>query len=137
MKRKRFKYTMVLIVSCFMIFAIAACSKSTNNEPAGTTAPTAEATSAPTAEATPAPTPVETVDPLEAYSPEITMTIGRPIPDGNKFLDGEDFNNNTWLNYMIKHTGVKTNVVWAVPQAQYDQKVNVIIASGDIPDLMQ
>jgi len=101
---------------------------------------TAAATAADTTTAADASTASTAADPAQPLTnpdaPSVTMTVGRVSPDGNSFVSGQDFDNNTWMNLITKFTGVKTNTIWAVAQSEYETKVNMIIASGALPDIM-
>ncbi len=71
------------------------------------------------------------------YEPAIEITVGRPTNNSYKFIDGESFDNNIWTAAYLNTLGVKLNHSFVVDETQYDAKINVIIASGDIPDVMK
>ncbi|UVI29431.1 extracellular solute-binding protein [Paenibacillus spongiae] len=75
--------------------------------------------------------------PLGKYKPPIEITTGRSIPEGTVFADGENIDDNVWTKEEQENLGIKVKNVWTVPGALYDQKLNVTIASGDIPDFMR
>ncbi|RTE03975.1 extracellular solute-binding protein [Paenibacillus whitsoniae] len=54
---------------------------------------------------------------------------------GMIFPEGMDENHNPYLSYIEKNTGVNVNVTLP-PLNGYDEKLNVIMASGDPPDLL-
>ncbi|OCT12234.1 peptide permease [Paenibacillus pectinilyticus] len=54
---------------------------------------------------------------------------------GMNFPDGMDENHNPYLDYMEKKIGVQVNVTLP-PLNGYDEKLNVIMASGEPPDLL-
>ena len=70
------------------------------------------------------------------YSPEITLTFGGREPVGVKYVDGENYENNRWIDLLREELGINLEYEWVVSTSQYAEKVNVIIASGDIPDAM-
>lgn len=74
---------------------------------------------------------------LTKYDPVIELTVGRPTNNSYKFLDGESFDNNIWTTEYLDTMGIKLNHSFVVDETQYEAKVNVIIASGDIPDVMK
>ena len=44
--------------------------------------------------------------------------------------------NNIWIDYYREVFGINLSYVWVVPQEQFEQKMNIAVASGDLPDLM-
>ncbi|MEI8093721.1 MAG: extracellular solute-binding protein [Spirochaetales bacterium] len=70
------------------------------------------------------------------YDPPITITTVKDLPDGVIFVDGDDINNNTWTRYYESKLGIKGKVLWAVPSAQFAQKMNLAIAANDLPDII-
>ncbi|MBD0382972.1 extracellular solute-binding protein [Paenibacillus sedimenti] len=54
---------------------------------------------------------------------------------GMGFPENMDENNNPYLNYIEKNTGVQVNVTLP-PLNGYDEKLNVIMTSGEPPDLL-
>jgi putative aldouronate transport system substrate-binding protein len=66
---------------------------------------------------------------------------GKPVPisivyfNDYKYPNGLDDNNNPYLDYMKKETNLDIKVITA-PSSGYKEKLNVIMASGDLPDMM-
>ena len=85
---------------------------------------------------TPAPQASAKVDPTAAYSPPIAITTAKSLAEDVKFEPGEDSNNNIWIRGYEQYLGIKGKVVWAVPLAQFEQKMNVAIAANDLPDII-
>lgn len=75
-------------------------------------------------------------DPFGKYEPAINLTAGRSTGNEYKFIDGEDFDNNIWISEYRDTLGINLKNSFVVDSTQYESKVNVIIASGDIPDIM-
>lgn len=75
-------------------------------------------------------------DPLGKYDPPIELTAARLVDQSFKFREGESIDNNPWTRGYEKELGIKLTSSWTVTgtQAQYDQKLNLAIASGDLPD---
>ncbi len=72
------------------------------------------------------------------YDPGITINVIRTLDDTTKFMEGEDINNNAWAKMYKDELGITFNYVWtASTSTQYDEKLNVNIASGQLPDIMQ
>ncbi|OGX68663.1 MAG: hypothetical protein A2189_05275 [Paenibacillus sp. RIFOXYA1_FULL_44_5] len=91
------------------------------------------------AQTTPTPTnpspKTQTVDPLAKYDPPITITEGRLIDPNNTAKDGETYDNNVW-NKLFTDNGINIQYQWtSTDQNSYDNKVNISIASGGIPDI--
>lgn len=76
-------------------------------------------------------------EPFGKYDPGIEITAVRPIQDGIKFKEGQSLENNIWTKAYEDVLGVKIKYLWTTPEAQYDQKLNISIASNDLPDIMQ
>lgn len=121
--------TLALLFALIMALSLAACT---------TAAPTAApATKAP--EATEAPAESEPAADLafQKYDPPITVTVIRTLDDTTKFVAGEDINNNDWAKLYADELGIVLKYDWTASTAQqYDDKLNVNIASGMIPDIM-
>jgi len=74
--------------------------------------------------------------PLTKYDPPIEVTTIKSLDDGAmKFPAGESIDNNLWTQGLEQELGVKLKVEWLVPDNQYEQKLNVTIASDDLPDI--
>ena len=65
----------------------------------------------------------------------ITVTAARPIPNDISFPEGDDLENNVWTRLYESELGVDLVYEWMTPVAQYDQKLNISITSGDLPDM--
>lgn len=65
------------------------------------------------------------------------VTAVRPIPDDLKFPEGDSLESNIWTRQYESDLGIKLKYKWMTPVAQYEQKLNISIASGDIPDIFQ
>lgn len=79
----------------------------------------------------------ETSDAFSAYEPSISFTYAyrtQPIID---FPEGDSLDNNVWTREMEKY-GINMEVIWSADDAtgDYDTKLNMSIASGDIPDII-
>jgi len=70
------------------------------------------------------------------YDPPIDLSIVTFAWGAPKFAEGEDENNNRWFNYIKDNLGIKLTSLWEAPTDQMEQKVNLMIASGNIPDIM-
>lgn len=78
-------------------------------------------------------------DPFGKYDPPIEVTTVKSLDDFtmSHFSTGETIDKNVWTDAFESVLGIKLKVQWLVPDAQYNQKLNVTIASNDLPDIMQ
>jgi len=70
------------------------------------------------------------------YDPPIEISTVRIVGD-LKFKDGEDIDNNQWTRTLSERLGIKVVNEWVVKNEQGAEKMNVTIASGDLPDFFQ
>ena len=84
-------------------------------------------------------------DPLGKYDPPIEVTTVRNLSDVVEnnvlgVLAGETFEDNRWTRVYEEQLGIKIRNEWVVkgnPESdQYVQKMNVTLASGDLPDFL-
>ncbi|MBP1988764.1 extracellular solute-binding protein [Paenibacillus eucommiae] len=68
------------------------------------------------------------------YDPPITLTTVRVKAPTIKYTNGDTVDNNPWTRAYEKEFGIKIKAVWEVDPTQLEQKMNLTIASGDIPD---
>lgn len=76
------------------------------------------------------------IDPLGKYETpiEMTMAVSRSAED---FVTGESDGDNRWIDEYREALGIEVDVIWAAPQgSQYNERVGVTIATGDLPDVM-
>lgn len=74
--------------------------------------------------------------PLAKYDPPIDFTTVRSVNSGVKFKPGESYDNNIWMRDYEGKLGIKLKNLWKVSDQQYQNKMNVMMASGDLPDFM-
>ncbi|MFW6312984.1 MAG: extracellular solute-binding protein [Spirochaetota bacterium] len=75
-------------------------------------------------------------NPLEPYDPPITLTRG--LNEANRtFPPGQSWEDNVWTRAWSERLGIDIVTKWAVPSNEYESKLNVAIASGDLPDVIQ
>ncbi|BBH24548.1 hypothetical protein Back11_58930 [Paenibacillus baekrokdamisoli] len=75
-------------------------------------------------------------DPFGKYSPAIELSTIRSIDASYKFAEGESLDKNIWTPIMENDLGIKVKNLWVVDSAQFQQKLNVTLASGELPDFM-
>ncbi|SDE26460.1 putative aldouronate transport system substrate-binding protein [Paenibacillus sp. UNCCL117] len=81
-------------------------------------------------------TQVKPEDPFGKYDPPIEVSTVRSVNQGFKYKDGDTIDNNIWTKIFMDQYGIKVKNLWVVDDSQYRQKLNISIASGDIPDFM-
>lgn len=132
MKQGR-KYGAVSIGSMMLLSVVAsACSNSTA-QPEASKSATAAASASPVA----AQTAAVKVDPLAKYDPPIEVTTVRSVDATFKYAAGDSIDSNIWTKIFEQDYGIKVKNAWSVDSTQYHQKLNVSIASGDIPDFLE
>ncbi len=131
---KRRKTLASLVFSLSLVF-VSACSGNSGSNGGGSatsTSPSASNSASPSSSAE----TVQAADPFEKYEPPIEITTVRSTSARFKFLEGESLDNNAWSRAYENELGIKVKNVWTIDEAQYQNKMNVTIASGDLPDLM-
>ncbi|WP_276358140.1 extracellular solute-binding protein [Cohnella caldifontis] len=85
------------------------------------------------------------IDPLGKYDPPIEVTTVRNLSDVVEnnvlgVLKGETLEDNRWSRLYEEQLGIKIKYDWVVkgnPESdQYQQKMNVTLASGELPDFL-
>jgi len=130
MNRSHPKAMAALILACIMI-VVTACAGGENgggNSKAGMESPTGE-----TGTTGQPDTGKQEGDPFAKYDPPVEVTAARDL-SGVRFREGESIENNVWSKAYEEELGIKIKYAWTT-QGDYDQKLNVSIASGDLPDI--
>lgn len=79
----------------------------------------------------------EAVDPYGPVSDEtVVITVGRAESANVSYDEGEDSANNYIVRYLEENLNVDYQYAFSVDDSTYVTKVNMAIASGDIPDVM-
>lgn len=82
----------------------------------------------------------ETPDPFGKYDPPIKLTTVKIFNASDKFMPGETAEKNVWLDGYARDLGIEVKVDWSVvgdePGGPGEQKLNVSIASNDLPDII-
>lgn len=130
----KFVRQIMFVVMLFTI-VLSACT------PATTPAPTAEPTTAveePTAavEATATTAAAAENDPYGKYENAVALTTVRRYETTEKLPQGDSPENNQYTRYVKDTLNIDTSYIWIAAGADYDSKVNLAIASNDLPDAM-
>jgi putative aldouronate transport system substrate-binding protein len=122
MKLQKISKIVSTLVIFSMVLTLAACTKNKNTDTGNK--PVNSSTSS------------KVVDPLAKYDPPIELTAWRYTNPSIKYENGDTIENNIYIKAYLEQLGIKLNYKWVVPQDQFQQKLNISIASGDLPDLM-
>jgi len=128
--RKPLMVLLVLLLATISV--LTACSKSEEKTGGSSSEGSADPESA-SPEQSPQTQPA---DPLGKYDPPITVNIGRPAGTDWKYAPGESIDKNRVYDFYESDLGVKLINEFAIAGDQYTNKVNTVIASGQIPDMM-
>ncbi|WP_044479502.1 extracellular solute-binding protein [Paenibacillus antibioticophila] len=84
-----------------------------------------------------APDPAKTdTDLMAKYDPPVDITAWRYTESTYKYENNDTIEDNIYTRTYLSDLGINLKYVWTVPVEQFDQKMNVSIASGDLPDIM-
>jgi putative aldouronate transport system substrate-binding protein len=120
------------ILALTLLASLAACGTKQVSDASGSTAAATQATVS--EQSTAGDKVAEVKDPFGKYEPGITITTGKKTRPNIKFAPGEDYDNNIWMTEYKNQLGITVKADWMVDESQYENKVNLSIASGDIPD---
>lgn len=71
------------------------------------------------------------------YDPPIELTTIRAIEPSLRFDEGDSYADNPWIRAYERNLGIRVKTLWADDPGQYNRKLDLMIASGDIPDLFR
>lgn len=76
----------------------------------------------------------EKADPFGKYEQPVTITIARGIDPNAKFKQGQSIEKNEYLDMIKKEFNIDVKYAWVCSSSDFDQKINISIASNSIPD---
>jgi len=129
-----------LAVLVGVALAVTACSSGNKEESKGSQPPASSA-----ANSSPSAQPTAPADPFGKYDPPIELTTVRNLNDVVEnnvlsVLKGETFEDNRWTRLYEDQLGIKLKYNWVIKGGdtsdQYVQKLNVTLASGELPDFI-
>ncbi|WP_409345846.1 extracellular solute-binding protein [Paenibacillus sp. MBLB4367] len=131
MQHRTRKIKIVTLLLVLAVLFVSACSKS-NNE----SKPTASGgTSTPASTGAASKEPANK-GPFSKFDPPIELKTGRNT-EGMKFEEGRSIDDNQYYDAYRDQLGIKVKNEWVVSNGEgYQNKLNVSIASGSIPDLL-
>ena len=80
------------------------------------------------------PSKTNMMSPFAPYPKTITITAGRILNRGQQYAKGESGTKNGYLDLIKKKLNVQIKVVWETIPQQYNMKLALCIAGGNIPD---
>ena len=139
MKKSNLKFLVALLCALVLILSVfTGCSKdtqTTTKEDATTAKPANETSQDSSSEETEDAQEEETVDPIGPYSPEIDIEVVYGTNATMKYPTGDSIEDNIWIRAYKDMLGINVSYMWVVDSAQFTQKMNVTIASNDLPDI--
>ncbi|MBW7455608.1 extracellular solute-binding protein [Paenibacillus sepulcri] len=137
------RWTAILTLVCIMLF-VTACSSGNNKESSNTADGGNQATATDTetknTDGTGNAGASEPEPYLGKFDPPIEISTVRIVNDTYKYPAGDSIESNVWTKTIEDKLGIKVKNQWVVSgdQAggQGEQKMNVSIASGDLPDFI-
>ncbi|MCJ7841221.1 extracellular solute-binding protein [Lederbergia sp. NSJ-179] len=125
MKSKKKLYSLLAVALLLLVGVLSACSGekvSGKKDKSVSTDSTAEGTDNPSAGMPDKFDPVVELSTVTGNGPSVQLPKG-DTPD-----------DNAWTRHLENEFGIKVKNEWNAPGEQYDQKINLAINSGDIPD---
>jgi len=128
----------VATVCAFLVAATAACSSGGNANDANKGGATTPPPSGGNEASASSPTAAD-LNPLGKYEPAITIRAVKATESNVKFAPGQSWDDNIWFDLVRDTLGVNIKNTWLAPMEgqQFEQKMNVTIASGDLPDFFE
>ncbi|UVI31269.1 extracellular solute-binding protein [Paenibacillus spongiae] len=77
----------------------------------------------------------ELTDPFRLPEP-VEVKVTKAVPPNLEMKDGETIEDNEYTKFVFDRTNIKTKVMWYASSTDYDQKLQLAVASNDIPDMM-
>ncbi len=133
------KKLLFLCVAALMCLApLAACTAAPSAAPTDAATPAATTADVATVEPSAEPTPSAAAEgPLTKFDPPVDVTMALDFGIDPKFPEGQDFENNIWLTEYRDLLGINVKYTWnAAGLENYETKLNLAIASGELADLI-
>ncbi|MGF9695970.1 MULTISPECIES: extracellular solute-binding protein [Paenibacillus] len=116
-----FKRLSLLSLSMILAGTLAACSSGAGSAENETKTPTQQ----------------DAGGPLTKYDPPIKLTSTMNETGKESLAEGDTHANNIWTRGYKDELGIEVTYDWIVPDANYNDKMNVTLASGDLPDVLK
>ncbi len=121
------KWITIFVSTMLIVSIFAGCGNTSNNDPD------------PTQSLAPATTDSgnNAADPFGRYDETVTISSVKNLGVAPlEFPEGDSLKDNVWTRYYKENLNIEIEWLWSTLESQYDQKVNIAITSGDIPDVM-
>lgn len=132
MKGLIFRKLSAALVVLSLTITMASCGKPTDTT--AVTPTTTQKVGEPNTVETTAPAATVDTDPFGKYEPAITLTSVKMTNSSFKYPAGQNVENNMWTEETKNTLGIDLKFDWSADESQYENKLNINIASGDIPD---
>ena len=131
------RWMAMLLCMCMVFAMLTGCKKETETGNPDTSNNTSQDITGGGNEATATAAPEPAADPFEKYAPEIAQTGIRIKTSWMTLDEGEDENNNVWTRAVKDVLGITLTQKWTASDwgAPFDEKVNLAIATDDMPDI--
>ena len=125
------KRLLILALAVIMCFSIVACSDQKAETPENSKQPASETAGKDVKE------PSAEDGPFTPYEETITLTYGKDVNPSEQLGEGETHEVNQYTRHILNELNIETKTYWQVAQGQDSlQKINLAIASNDLPDAM-
>ncbi|WP_151736615.1 extracellular solute-binding protein ['Paenibacillus yunnanensis' Narsing Rao et al. 2020] len=124
------------VLSLSLVFTGCSGGNNAGNNAGNGSKESAENTAAANAAATSTPSDAP-ADPLGKYDPPIKLRSTMNETGKETLAEGDTHANNVWTRGYKDELGIEVTYDWIVADANYRDKMNVTMASGDLPDLLK
>ncbi|MDR1599744.1 MAG: extracellular solute-binding protein [Oscillospiraceae bacterium] len=74
---------------------------------------------------------------FKPYEEPVTARIGASVNIAQTFPEGDSYSHNVWTRGLLEQLNINVDVVWEAPGgSDYETKLNLAIASNDLPDII-
>ena len=137
------KKTIFIFLVCILVFSmmLTACGTQTSDS-SKTTAASSAGTQAPAVTSTVAPAVPQEPEPFFGkYEKPVTVKLALRLNAGVDYPEGDDPSNNVWTRAWKDDLNIVEETMWGAKEESvggpYETKMNLAIASNELPDIMQ
>lgn len=123
-----------LVLALGLLFSLLTACTSNPAVDSDSTTTTAAATASTTNAENPQPS--ETPNPFGKYDPPIRITTAMESNAAMTFPPGMTYEDNVWTRSLEEDLGIIVDVLWTAPGDSYETKLNLAIASNQLPDMV-
>lgn len=118
------------MLGAIMLITSAGCSKTGSNDPSATTGTQQATTAAPTTEAKPKD------GPMDKYADPVELTVSNVSSAAWQYIEGDSADDNIHTRMNRDYLNINYKSKWVVDETKLDEKINLAIASNDLPDVL-